>query len=83
MTRAPLTSTLDAVSHFASHTHSVAVRLNATGEMELLAPYGLEPLFSLHVRPIPTLADRAGWKAKCERQRALWPEIRFEGSEFT
>ena len=78
VTRAPLTSTTDAVAHFASHTHSVAVRLDGAGEMEVLAPFGLGELFSLHVRPVEALADKAGWNAKCERQHALWPEIRFE-----
>jgi len=82
VTRAPLASTRDAVSQFASHTHAVAVRLNGAGEMEVLAPYGLEQLFSLHVRPIATLADKPGWNAKCERQHALWPEIRFERSKL-
>jgi len=80
--RAPLTSTTDAVSHFASHTHAVAVRLDASGEMEVLAPYGLDELFSLHVRPVEALADPVGWNAKCVRQQALWPEIRFEPVNF-
>ena len=78
VTRAPLTSTTDAVAHFASHTHAVAVRLDAAGEMEVLAPFGLEQLFSLHVRPVEALADRVGWNAKCERQHKLWPEISFD-----
>jgi hypothetical protein len=78
VTRAPLTSTSDAVAHFASHTHAVAVRLDAAGKMEVLAPFGLEQLFSLHVRPVEALADRAGWNAKCERQHKLWPEISFD-----
>ena len=56
----------------------MAVRLDADGEMELLAPFGLEQLFSLHVRPVEALADRAGWNAKCVRQHKLWPEISFD-----
>jgi len=78
VTRAPLVSTRDAVSQFASHTHAVAVRLDLVGEMEVLAPFGLGELFSLHVRPVMELADQTGWNAKCERQHKLWPEVRFE-----
>lgn len=78
VTRAPLTSTTEALSHFASHTHAVAVRLDGSGAMEVLAPYGLDELFSLHVRPVEALADPVGWNAKCVRQQALWPEIRFQ-----
>lgn len=76
--RAPLTSTTDAVAHFASHTHAVAVRLDAAGAMEVLAPFGLAELFSLRVSPVAALADPSGWNAKCLRQQALWPEVRFE-----
>lgn len=78
VTRAPLTSTTDAVAHFASHTHAIAVRVDAAGEMEVLAPFGLGQLFSLHVRPVAALADKVGWNVKCQRQHRLWPEIRFE-----
>ncbi|WP_339744119.1 nucleotidyltransferase family protein [uncultured Maricaulis sp.] len=78
VTRAPLTSTSDAVANFASHTHAVAVRLDAAGAMEVLAPFGLAELFSLQVRPVTALADPSGWNAKCLRQQALWPEVCFE-----
>lgn len=76
--REPLTSTADALSHFASATHAVAVRLDEAGEMELLAPLGLQAVFSLHVCPVVALADPSGWNAKCLRQQALWPEVCFE-----
>ncbi|SDM36853.1 nucleotidyltransferase family protein [Maricaulis salignorans] len=82
VTRAPLTSTTEAVRHFASHTHAVAVRLDNAGKVDVLAPYGLEELFSLHVRPVASLADKAGWNAKCERQHKLWPEVRFDRTQF-
>ena len=76
--RAPLQDTEDALRHFASLSHAVAVRMNASGGLDVLAPLGLDELFSLHVRPCPGLADPAGWNAKCEIQAVLWPELTFE-----
>ena len=80
--RAPARDTCDALSHFASHAHSVGVRLDATGTPELLAPWGLEEVFSMQVFPVEALADPAGWNRKCDRQGALWPEVRFQRVKF-
>lgn len=76
--RAPIKSTEEAVRDFASRTHSAAVRLDANGQPDVIAPFGLDELFSLQVRPVPGIANPAGWNAKCTSQKALWPEIAFE-----
>ena len=76
--RKPITSTEGAVRDFASRTHCAAIRLDADGRPELIAPFGLDELFSLHVRPFPNIAAPAVWNAKCTAQKALWPEIEFE-----
>tara|TARA_R110002072_G_scaffold67164_2_gene165174 strand:+ start:647 stop:1267 length:621 start_codon:yes stop_codon:yes gene_type:complete len=76
--RKPITSTEGAVCDFASKTHCAAIRLDADGEPELIAPFGLDALFSLHVRPFPGIAAPAAWNAKCTAQKDLWPEIEFE-----
>jgi uncharacterized protein len=75
--RAPVRDTCDAIAQFASHIHSVGVRLDANGAPELLAPWGLAGLFRLQVHPVEVLADPAGWNRKCDRQGALWPEVSF------
>ena len=75
--RAPLRDTEDALRHFASRVHSVAVRLDERGRPELLAPFGLEALFSGEVRPVPGLSGREGWAEKCRSQAKIWPELRF------
>jgi hypothetical protein len=76
--RAPLIDTEDAVRHFASKTHAAALRYNENSEIELLAPFGLDELFSLAVKPLPNLAGADSWNAKCAKQKVLWPEIDFQ-----
>lgn len=76
--RAPIRTTEEAVSQFASKSHAIALRLDADGQPELIAPYGLDELFSGTIRPLPGIADPAGWNRKCAENRANWPEIVFE-----
>lgn len=75
--RAPITCTEDAVRDFASLTHSVAIRLDESGQPELIAPYGLAELFSLVVKPVPDISTPDQWNRKIAAQKKLWPEIIF------
>lgn len=79
--REPLVDTADAVRHFASKTHAVALRWRAPGEMDVLAPFGLDALFSLRVEPMPGIANPDGWNQKIAEQAVLWPEIDFIRAE--
>lgn len=77
---APYRSTTDALCHWLETTAVVAVRLGDDGKPELLAPLGLDDLFTLTVRPTPharghRLADyraRQAEKDWCAR----WPKVR-------
>ena len=75
--RAPLRNTEDALRHFASLTHAVALRLDADGAPDLLAPLGLASVFDRVVRPMPGVANPEGWNRKCDSQKQLWPELDF------
>jgi len=75
--RPALSSTEDAVRQFASTTHAVAIRLTRDGQPELIAPYGLAGLFSLHVQPMADISTPDHWNAKIARQKEQWPEIEF------
>ncbi|WP_203290750.1 nucleotidyltransferase family protein [Maricaulis parjimensis] len=75
--RAPLKNTEDALRHFASLTHAVALRLDETGEEDLLAPCGLDAVFSRTVKPMPGVANPEGWNRKCDSQKQVWPELDF------
>ncbi len=75
--RDPLVDTNDALRHFASLTHAVAIRLDGDGQPELLAPFGLAAVFSRTIRPTPDLAGPEAWNRKIAEQSRLWPELDF------
>ncbi len=50
------TSTADGISQWLHTTAAVGVRLNLKGEMEMLAPHGLEDLFNGIIRPCPAIS---------------------------
>jgi len=54
----PYASTADAMSHWCETATAVAVRLADNGGIEILAPFGLDDLFSLTVRPTPAFTGR-------------------------
>jgi hypothetical protein len=47
----------DAMSHWPETATSVGVRLTEHGELRIAAPFGLDDLFALVVRPTPRFAD--------------------------
>lgn len=75
--RLPLRNTEDALRHFASLTHAVALRLDRDGKPDLLAPLGLDAVFSRTIRPVEGVSNPDGWNRKCDSQKQLWPELDF------
>ncbi|SDH14031.1 hypothetical protein SAMN05216553_116188 [Lentzea fradiae] len=71
---APYTSTEAAIDSFASTTCCVGVRLDG-GQWHVYAPYGLEDVFGLVVRPNPVLAPRHVYETKTRRWRRQWPAL--------
>ena len=68
-----LTTSTEAIDHFASRTHCVGIRL--TDHLEIYSPYGLDDIFSFRLTPNPVLDNRATHAAKAARQRMHWPEL--------
>jgi hypothetical protein len=56
---------------------AVAVRINAGGDLDVLAPFGLADLFELRLRHNPTLVRvDVFWRRVRERRwRERWPEL--------
>lgn len=71
---APLTSTAEALGRFTSTTFAVGARLEPDGAMTLVAPFGLEDLFALRLRPNPTRETR-GFSRTAESAVRRWPEL--------
>lgn len=75
---APYRSTADAMEHWAETATCVAVRLDEQGMCRLLAPYGLDDLMAMRIRPTPLfMAKLDVFRARARRKdwRASWPGV--------
>ena len=73
---APYSSTEEAIASFPTTAAAVGVRRRA-GRFECCAPFGLDDLFGLVVRPNQRQITRAIYQAKVERWRTVWPQLAF------
>ena len=74
---APLSSTPEALDRFVSPLFSVGVKLQADDRLTILAPFGLEDLFALRLRPNPSRRT-AGFPRTAASVAGRWPEISVE-----
>ena len=70
----PLSSTAQALDRFTSATFSVGVRLERDDRLTVVAPFGLDDLFALRLRPNPT-RDTNGFARTAASATARWPEL--------
>ena len=70
-----LTSTDQALSRFVAPTFAVGVRLEEGDEITGAAPFGLEDVFSMTIRPNPLRPLAKGWAKTIANARARWPEL--------
>jgi uncharacterized protein len=73
---APYSSSADAIATFPTTATAVGVR-RVRGKFECCAPFGLDDLFGLVVRPNKRQITRAIYEAKVDRWRATWPSLTF------
>jgi uncharacterized protein len=71
----PLKTTDEALERYAAVVHAVGVRLQDDGTLDIVAPFGLDDLFALIVRPNPAFANEADYTRKSARAKAIWPEL--------
>jgi hypothetical protein len=69
-----LSDTAEALARFTSTSFAVGVRLEADGELTVRAPFGLEDLFALRLRPNPT-RKTAGFARTAQSALRRWPEL--------
>jgi hypothetical protein len=63
------------IAYFASMTHAVGVRLGPDERLDLIAPFGLDDVFSFRMTPNHALDNRETHEAKAARAKAHWPEV--------
>lgn len=71
---APFTSATDAIDAFASTTCCVGITRSHTGP-RLYAPFGLDDLFAMHLRPNRRLAPQHVYETKVARYCERWPSL--------
>jgi hypothetical protein len=54
---------------------AVGARLEQDGRIDIIAPFGLDDVFNMVMRPNPTYPHRATFAAKAARARSIWPEV--------
>ena len=74
---APLGASAEALERFVSATFAVGVRLEADDRLSIMAPFGLDDLFALRIRPNPTRHAR-GLPQIIAKAKARWPELTAE-----
>jgi len=74
---APLSCSAEALDRFVSATFAVGVRIDRGGRLTIIAPFGLDDLFALRMRPNPTRRTN-GFARAVASLTARWPELKVE-----
>ena len=70
-----LSCTDEALERFVATAFAVGVRLEPDDRISIAAPFGLEDLFALRLRPNPTRPLATGWAKATGSAKARWPEV--------
>ncbi len=64
--------------YYASIVHAVGLRLEADGSLDVAAPFGLDDMFAMVIRPNRALDNAVSHTSKAQRAKAIWPEVIVE-----
>lgn len=76
---APLANSTEALTRFVSPLFAVAVRLESDDQLSVIAPFGLDDLFSLRLRPNPRRPTN-GFARTAASVTSRWPELIVQAS---
>jgi hypothetical protein len=79
---APLSSADEALTRYASTTHAVGVRLTHDDRLDVFAPFGLDDIFRMVIRPNYALPNKATHEKMAARARSIWPELKVIDWDF-
>jgi len=74
----PLHSAEEMIGRYAARAYAVGARLEADDRITIMAPFGLNELFSFRIVPNHALENRPLHEKKGVQLKALWPELRVE-----
>lgn len=76
----PYSSTADGLAHWVETATCIAVKLNDANEVELIAPYGIDDLVGLILRPTPHMKHRMqDFENRITKKHWLekWPKLKI------
>lgn len=73
-----LTCADESLRYYCSIVHAVGVRLELNGALDVVAPFGLDDMFAMRIRPNRALPNAASHASKAARARETWPDITVE-----
>jgi hypothetical protein len=68
----------ESLRYYASIVHAVGVRLDPDDRLDVAAPFGLDDIFAMRIRPNHALDNAASHAAKAARAQAIWPRVVVE-----
>ncbi|SFK38622.1 hypothetical protein SAMN04487936_112136 [Halobacillus dabanensis] len=71
----PYTSAEAAIDTWPTTASAVGVKRGRAGEFSIYAPFGLEDLFAMVVRPNKRLITEDVYRKKAEKWKARWPDL--------
>lgn len=77
----PYQSAVDALAHFPETVTAIGVSLDASGRLKLAAPYGIDDIVKLQLRPTPAFANDSShhhiYRARISKKnwQATWPRL--------
>jgi hypothetical protein len=74
----PLGNADEALRFYASIVHAIGVRLMDGDRFDIAAPFGLDDMFAMRIRPNRILDNAASHTSKARRAKAIWPEVLVE-----
>jgi uncharacterized protein len=65
----------ESLRYYASIVQAVGVRLDDDDLLNITAPFGLDDLFAMVIRPNRALDNAVSHAGKASRAKAIWPEV--------
>ena len=75
----PLPDTDSALARFVAPAFAIGVRLEDDDRISVAAPFGLEDVFDMVIRPNPNRPLARGWDKAVASARSRWPELQVAG----
>ncbi len=80
---APLRTADESLTRYPVTVQAVGARLENDGRLDIIAPFGLDDVFAMVMRPNSLFKHRPTFEAKIARTRLNWPEISVFGQDET